>query len=34
VFKTWKEIEELERSKGALIDDEQLVAQNNNIFTL
>jgi hypothetical protein len=34
VYKTWGEIEELERSRGALIDDEKLVAHNNNIFTL
>jgi hypothetical protein len=26
VYKTWAEIEEMERSKGPLIDDEQIAA--------
>jgi hypothetical protein len=34
VFKTWLEIKEIERSKGLLIDDEKLIAQNNNNLML
>jgi hypothetical protein len=34
VYKTWAEIEEMQRIKGSLIDDKQLDLQDNNIFTL